>query len=128
MIPGFGFIQGVIQIRKIAEEEKKIKAAKEKQRAKDWGAKSINLYAAMLAGVSKEELKDIYPIDDKKFIVTEEGLESVKVEPDITITQKQAKRWLKVIEDYSMSGECDFRDLNGVMGELSALIGDDDED
>ena len=42
----------------------------------------------------------------------------------ITITKEQAKQWLKVIED---SAGADEENILGVMNELSALIGDDDE-
>jgi len=122
MIPGFAFIQGVIQIRKIMEEEKRIKADKENQRAKDCGAKSINLYAEMLNGVkmteekvrgkkfkeycmitesvSKEEIERRYPIDT---VMGElhDSIDPLKYsKPDITITKAQAELVSELIDFY----------------------------
>ena len=43
---------------------------------------------------------------DKRFIVTEEGLKPVKVEPDITITKEQAVLMLNIINHFEGQQDC----------------------
>jgi len=43
---------------------------------------------------------------DKRFIVTEEGLKPVKVEPDITITKEQAVLMLNIINYFEGQQDC----------------------
>jgi hypothetical protein len=107
MIPGLDAIHRVI---KIFNDNKDAKTAKEdearrlteRRYAKHCGAKSVNLYAAMLNRVklTEDEVESRYPIDT---VMSElhDSIDSLKYsKPDITITKEQGELVSELIGFY----------------------------
>ncbi len=59
---------------------------------------------------------------DKRFIVTEEGLKPVKVEPDITITKEQAVLMLNIINYFEGQQDCLDKNEEVLKAHLEGVI------